>query len=112
MPMITHSREGNNHILVFPPNVTQDEYEDIFSESFVLLGDLTEIRLIIDLSLMNYVNSGFIGMISEMYSMLDEKKGKMVVVANSGLHDIFKFVGFDDFVEIVSTKEEAMHLLK
>ena len=61
---------------------------------------------------MDYINSGFIGMIAEFFSLVEDAKGQIVIIANSALDDAFWFVGFKDFVDIVMTKNEALILFK
>lgn len=69
MSVVAHNIENDVHFLTFPSHIAQDEYEDIFSEIYSNMGDLTKIKLIVDLSKMDYINSGFIGMVSELFSV-------------------------------------------
>ncbi len=113
MSVVAHNIENNIHFLTFPSHIAQTEYEDVFSEIYTLLWDPAKIRLMVDLSQMDYINSWFIGMISELFSVVvDEGGWQMVIVANIILEDMFKLVGFNDFVEIVLDKTTALSLLR
>lgn len=104
--------EDSIHFLVFPSHIATDQYDDIFTQAYTLVGDLSWIKLLMDLSKMDYINSGFIGIIAEFFSSVEEQKGQMVILTNHVLEDTFKFVGFNDFVDIVLSKDEALSLLK
>lgn len=69
MSVVAHNIENDIHFLTFPSHIAQDEYEDIFSGIYTTIGDPAKIRLIVDLSSMDYINSGFIGMMSELFSV-------------------------------------------
>lgn len=111
MTILSHSIEHDKHFLVFPTHIDHESYALVFSQAYTLLGDLTQIKLLLDLSAVDYINSGFIGMISELYSLIEEKEGHMVILANTTLDDMFRLVGFNDYVDIVLDRTEAVRLL-
>lgn len=76
-----------------------------------MIGDFSDIKLLFDLSAVEYINSGFIGHVSELYSYVDENNGKMVIVGNPVINDTFSLVGFREFVNIADTEEEALEEL-
>lgn len=112
MSTLTSYMEDDIHFLEFPSHITTDQYDDIFTQAYTLVGDLSWIKLIMDLSKMDYINSGFIGMVAEFFSSVEEQKWHMVILTNHVLEDTFKFVGFNDFVDIVLSRDEALSLLK
>lgn len=88
------------------------EIAENFSKAYRLMGNLKKITLLFDLSAVEYINSGFIGNISELYSDIEENGGKMVIVGNSVINDTFDLVGFGEFVKIFDSKKEALDELK
>ena len=105
---VTHTCDSGIHFLVFPAQITHAEYDDIFSEAYAILGDLTDIRVVLDLSYMGHINSWFIGIIAEFFTSIEDNGGRMVILANPVLDDIFNFVGFKDFVEVVLERNAAI----
>lgn len=77
-----------------------------------MIGTLKKITLLFDLSAVEYINSGFIGNISELYADIEENGGKMVIVGNPIINDTFDLVGFGEFVKIFDSKKEALDELK
>lgn len=73
-----------------------------------MVADFQDIPLLFDLSAVEYINSGFVGHVSELYSYVDENGGKMVIVGNPVINDTFDLVGFREFVSIVDTRKEAV----
>lgn len=112
MAAVAHTIEDGIHFVTFPSHIDPNEYDDVFAQTYALTGDLTNIRLILDLSLMDHINSGFIGIIAELFTNIEESGGKMVILVNATIDDIFGFVGFKDFVDIVLEKDKAINLVK
>lgn len=104
--------EGEFHILTFSGDINQAEFQKNFSQAYKLLGDLTGIMVLFNLSDIPHINSTFIGYTIELFSKIDQNKGKLVVVGNPAIEDIFFLVGFKDIISIVNDKEAALKLLK
>jgi len=105
---VSYKKEGKISYLTFVGEALPVQLPKNFAEAHRLIGDLKDIALLFDLSGMEYINSGFIGSISELYSAIDENGGKMVIVGNSIVNDTFDLVGFSEFVKIFKTQKEAI----
>lgn len=109
---ISYKKDGPISFLTFEWKINQMEIAEDFSKAYRLMGNLKKITLLFDLSAVEYINSGFIGNISELYADIEENGGKMVIVGNSVINDTFDLVGFREFVKIFDSKKEALDELK
>lgn len=67
--------------------------------------------LIIDLEKLTYLNSKSIGYISDFYTQLTNKGGKLILAKPAGnIRDIFNVVGLDQVISLTQTLEEAKSL--
>jgi len=66
---------------------------------------------VLDLSQISYINSGFIGYVSELYATIDGNEGKLVIIGNPVIDDTFDLVGMGDFVSIVADQKSALEVL-
>jgi len=65
-------------------------------------------NFIIDLENITYMNSKSIGYISDWYSKIVSKQGKLVIAkAASNIKDILNVVGLDKVIPLAQTLEEA-----
>jgi len=109
---VNYRKEDQISFLIFTGDVDQAKLQDTFSEGYKLIGDFKDIVLLFDLSAVPYINSGFIGQVSELFSNVDEGGGKMAIVGNPVINDTFDLVGFGEFVKICNTQKEALDELK
>ncbi|HBB27475.1 TPA: hypothetical protein DCZ36_03190 [Candidatus Gracilibacteria bacterium] len=109
---ISYKKDGPISSLTFEGEINQTEIAENFSKAYRLIGTLKKITLLFDLSAVEYINSGFIGNISELYADIEENGGKMVIVGNPIINDTFDLVGFGEFVKIFDSKKEALDELK
>ena len=77
-----------------------------------MIGNLKKIVLLFDLSAIEYINSGFIGNVAELYADIEENGGKMVILGNPVINDTFDLVGFGEFVRIFDTRKKAINELR
>lgn len=109
---VSYKKEGPISFLTFTGEIDQTMLQKNFSDVYNLIGDFKNIVLLLDLSAVLYINSGFIGYVSELFSNVDEGRGKMAIVGNPVINDTFDLVGFGEFVKIRNTQEEALEELK
>lgn len=105
---VSYKKEGRISFLTFVGEINQKMLTQNFAEAHRLVGEFKDIALLLDLSGVEYINSGFIGLVSELYSEVDESSGKLVIVGNPVINDTFDLVGFSEFAKVVSTQKEAL----
>lgn len=108
---ISYKKEGNISFLTLSWEIDQLQLPKTFSDAYNAVSEFENILLLLDLSGIQYINSGFIGNMAELFSIVDENGGKMVVVANAALQEAFNLVGFTEFVTVVSSPVDALREL-
>ena len=107
-----YTKNGDISFLTLSGEMDQPSFSKTFSEvNDLLVKDIKNIALLLDLSSIGYVNSGFIGHIANLFSLVDENNGKMAIIGNSMINDTFDLVGFGEFVDIVNSREKALTIL-
>lgn len=67
---------------------------------------------ILDIELLTYMNSKSIGYISDWYTRINAKQGKLIIAKPmTNIKDILNVVGLDKVIPMTQTLEEAKNLL-
>lgn len=104
-------KEGVRHVRLIG-EVVRMALKETFDKVYGVLGDLQNAKIVFDLSELHYINSEFIGYLAELYSSLDQKGGKMVIMASEDVLDTLGLVRFTDLVAIVKSYDEGVETLR
>ena len=103
---------GNGLYLVAVTGRLDQQLSPTLSEQLIQAIDAGHHRLIVDLTEVNYINSGGLRTLVTAWRKARENQGDLVLCGlNAKLRDIFVMVGFDKVFSINPTREAACEAL-
>lgn len=92
----------------FAGQLDETNVDEEAKKIYAAIDGMKEPRLILDFSGLDYMNSKSIGYLTDWYSRVMSKNGKMVITSpKPNILDILKVVGITQIISVCSSLEEA-----
>lgn len=109
--LIEVNKKEENGVVVFQFNGELDETnaDKTFTSIYTEIGEFAGKKIIFNLGGLKYLNSKSIGYIADIYSNVEDNKGKMYICnCDEGVKDVLELVGITTIIPTVATEAEAM----
>lgn len=111
--LITTSTQKQVKVITLEGQLDESNVDTFAPKVYELIEqNPTGMNFIFDVEKLSYMNSKSIGYVSDWYSKLTEKGGKLVIAKPaSNIKDILNVVGLDKIIPLAQTLEEAKSYL-
>lgn len=111
--LISTTSNSTIKVITLAGQLDESNVDDFAPNVYNLIAQNPEgTNYVIDLEKLTYMNSKSIGYISDWYSKISTKSGKLVIAKPmSNIKDILNVVGLDKVIPLTQTMEEAKNLL-
>lgn len=109
--LIEVNKKEENGIITFQFNGELDETnaDKTFTSIYAEIWDFSGKKIIFNLAGLKYLNSKSIGYIADVFSNIEDNKGKMYICnCDDGVKDVLELVGITTIIPTVATEEDAI----
>jgi len=113
--LIEVNKKEKNGIIIFELTWELDETnaDKTFKNLYDSVWEFENVKLILNLNGLKYLNSKSIWYIADLFSNIEEKWGKMKISnCDEWVKDVLELVGITTIIDTVETEEEAISELK
>ena len=95
-------------VVAFSGQLDETNVDEEAKKIYAVIDKMAEPNLILDFSGLDYMNSKSIGYLTDWYSRIMAKNGKLVIASpKPNILDILKVVGITQIISVHSSLEEA-----
>ncbi len=109
--LIEVNKKEENGIVIFQFTGELDETnaDKTFTSIYTEIGEFAGKKIIFNLSGLKYLNSKSIGYIADIFSNIEDNKGKMFISnCDDGVKDVLELVGITTIIPTVATEADAI----